>query len=340
MKKFFLIVFIVIPVVFAVLVSLLVSPFTKSYVNEHGHELIGRKINVDGVSINVFTGNVALKDVTIFEANGDSVFINAESMDVNLSMIDLLQKKIHLEALNVNNPKMNIVQRDTTFNFDDMLQFFAEGGEESSDEYVIDKFKLKGGEVNYLDKTEPSVPFPYKLHKLKVTAKDFSTNGHNHLELSSRLGEFGEMKAEYDGKITESDNCSLNFELKELDLTDFTPLFLQMFGREVLDGKLNLESQITIVNGKIDGSNHVQIISPKVEKVKGLAFRPEYRNIPLKSVLYIMTDKNGVCDIDLPVSGTKDDPKFTYKRALMKMFGKATLKVFTSPFSKIGKNDE
>lgn len=339
MKKFLLIVFVVIPVIFAVLVTLLVSPIAKSYVNEHGHELIGRKINVDGVSINVFTGNVALKDMTIFEANGDSVFANADGVDVNLSMIDLLQKKIHLEGLSINNPKMNIVQKDTVFNFDDILLFFSEG-EESSDEIVIDEFKLKGGEVNYIDKTEPSVPFPYKLHKLKVTAKDFTTTGYNHLELSSKLGEFGEMEAIYDGKLTDSNNCNLNFSLKELDLTDFTPLFLCMFGREVLSGKLNLDSEITIINGKIDGQNHVEIISPKVEKVKGLSFKPEYRKIPLKSVLYIMTDKKGVCELDLPISGTKDDPKFTYKRALMKMFGKAALKVVTSPFSKIGKNDE
>lgn len=339
LKRALLIIFIVIPAIIVLLITLLASPMAKKYVNEHGKDFIGRKINVEGSSINIFTGNIGLKDVTVYEANGDSVFANIERIDVNLSMLDLMQKKVHLERLIIDSPEMNVVQKDTVFNFDDILQFMAEDDSEAS-EYVIDEFKLKNGKITYLDITEPSVPFPYTLKNFCIKANDFTTTGSNHLVISSLLGKSGDMTAVYDGKLSESNNLNLDFTLNSVDLTDFTPLFTYMFGREVLSGTLDLDSKITIVNGKIDGTNHVVITSPKVAKVKGLSFKPEYRKIPLKSVLYVMTDKNGVCEIDLPISGTKDDPKFSYKRALMKMFGKAALKVVTSPFSKIGKNDE
>ena len=148
------------------------------------------------------------------------------------------------------------------------------------------------------------------------------------------------MEATYDGMLSDQNNMTLALKLKEVDLTDFTPLFIQMFGREVTSGTLDLDTEMSTINGHINGTNHVVITKPKVEKVKNLDFNPEFRRIPLKTALYVMTDKNGKCELDLPVTGSKGDPKFSYKRALMKVFGKFVVKLVTSPFSHIGREDE
>lgn len=335
-KRFLLIAFLLL-VALAVAVAFLSAPFGRRYVNEHGEELIGRRVNIEDFTFNIFTGGVSLDDVTVYEKNGDSVFASVEDVDLDLSMLDLLKGKITIEELEICDPTVNVVQKDTVFNFDDMLASLSEG---ESSEYTIEDFTLKGGEINYLDLTVPSVPFKYSLHKFRVEAENFTTSGRNQIDISARLGEDGKIKAKFDGMISDQNNMTLVLNMKNVDLTDFTPLFIQMFGREVKSGTLDLDTEMSIINGHINGTNHIVIDEPKVEKVKGLDFKPEYRKIPLKSALYVMTDKHGKCEMDLTVTGDKSDPKFSYKRALMKMFGKFVVKLVTSPFSHIGSNDE
>lgn len=336
LKRFFIITFVLL-VALAVAVAFFSAPFGRRYVNEHGEELVGRRVNIEDFTFNIFTGGVSLDDVTVYEKNGDSVFASVEDVDLNLSMLDLLKGRITVEKLKICDPVVNVVQKDTVFNFDDMLAALSEG---ESSEYTIEDFVLKGGEINYRDLTFPSVPFEYKLKKFRIEAENFTTSGRNQIEISARLGEDGKLKAMYDGGISDQNNMTLMLNMKNVDLTDFTPLFIQMFGREVLSGTLDLDTEMSIVNGHINGTNHIVIDEPKVEKVKGLDFKPEYRKIPLKSALYVMTDKHGKCEMDLPVTGDKSDPKFSYKRTLMRMFGKFMVKLVTSPFSHIGSDED
>lgn len=324
---------VLIPVVLAIVVAFGSAPIGRKYVNEHGEELIGRKIHIEGFSFNILTGDVSLDDVKIYEKDGETEFASVDDIDLDISMTDLLTGKLHIEDLDIDHPVLNVVQKDTTFNFDDMLAFMA-GDESEASEYTIDDLTLDNGEINYLDKTVPSVPFAYSIKDVEVEVKNFNTADHNHIEVNGELGKDGTFEAVYDGMLADQNNMTLTLKLEEVDLKGFSPLFIYMFGREVLSGTLDLQSEITTVNGNINGKNHIVISNPKVEKVKNLSFKPEYRRVPLKNALYVMTDKNGKCEMDLDVKGRKDDPKFSYKRAMMKMFGKFVVKLVTSPFSK------
>lgn len=338
-KKTIIWVLVLTPIVLALVVAFGTAPIGRNYVNSHGEELIGRRINIDGFSLNILTGNVSLSDVKIYEKKGDDVFASVDGIDLDLSMIDLLSGKVHIEDLDIKRPVINVIQKDTTFNFDDMLEYLGNDTTEAS-EYTIDDFTLKDGEINYLDKTFATVPFAYKMSDVEARSKNFNTADHNHIEISGELGEDGEFEAVYDGMLSDQNNMNMTLSVKEVDLTELSPLFIQIFGREVLSGTLDLETEIAIVNGSINGNNHIVITKPKVEKVKGLAFKPEYRKIPLKNALYVMTDKSGKCEMDLQVTGRKDDPKFSYKRAVMKMFGKFIVKLITSPFSHVSDDED
>lgn len=335
--KKILIAIVAIPIVLALIVAFGTAPMGKEYVNTHGEELIGRKINIDDFKFNILTGGIGLDEVTIYEPNGDSVFASVEDIDLDLSMIDLMQGKVHIESLDIKHPAINVVQKDTVFNFDDVLTKLSEG---ESSEYTIDEFTLKGGEINYIDLSVPAVPFTYRLDKLKVESENFSTADRNHILFSARLGSNGKVDATYDGMLSDQNNMQLALTLEEVDLTEFSALFVQLFGREVISGTLDLTTEMSTINGHINGTNHVVITDPKVEKIKDLPFKPEYRKVPLKTALYVMTDKNGKCEMDLPVKGSKDDPKFSYKRALMKVFSKFIVKLVTSPFSHFKHDDE
>ena len=119
--------FVVLIVVLAALVVLAASPLGKWYVNSHGKELIGREVRIDGFMLNLLTGNISLDDVKIYEADGDSVFMNIKELDVNLAMAHLMEGKISIESLDVDYAKMKITQKDTVMNVDDMVAYMSQG---------------------------------------------------------------------------------------------------------------------------------------------------------------------------------------------------------------------
>lgn len=337
MKKKILWAIVLIPIALALIVAFATAPFGRKYVIEHAPEFIGRKIDIEKFRLNILTGNVSLSDLTIYEQNGDSVFATVDDIDIDLSLADLIHGKFRIEDLDIDHPKLNVVQRGSKFNFDDIVAILSEG---ESSEYTIDDFSLDDGEINYLDLTEPSVPFSCHLHDFDVDIKNFNTADHNHIVVEGSIGKHGDVEAVYDGMISDQNNMSLTLKIEDLDLTQLSPLFVQMFGREVTDGELELQTEITSVNGSINGNNHLVISDPEVEKVKNLSFTPEYKKLPLKTALYVLTDKHGKCEMDIKVSGSMSDPKFTYKRALMRAFGKSLVKIVTSPFNHINADDE
>lgn len=322
MRKLIIAIIIIVALVVAASVFL-VSPICKSYVNSHGEEMIGRKMDVKGFSLNLFNGNASLDDVTIYEHNSDSVFATIGDIDVDMNLIDLIKGTIIVNSLDIENAKVNIVQKDTTFNFDDMVAFFGEG---ESSEYTIGKLRVKKVDVHYCDISDDAYPLIYDIRDIEAKSDNYTASGKNHVEMKAKLGESGKADVKYDGSLADHSNMNVDLKLTQIDLKPFSPMFIRTFGREVLDGKLSLDTKLVVKNGAVDGQNHLLLENPKVEKVEDLNFKPEYRKIPLKACLYMITDKEGRCEMDLPVTGDMDNPKFSYKRAVMKCLGKCLTK--------------
>lgn len=331
MKKIIVILIILVLAVIGLSVAF-ISPMAKSYVNSHGEELIGRKVSVDGLTLNLFNGNASLDDVIVYEKNGDSIFAKIDDIDVDMNLASLIKGDIVVEALDIEDAIVNVVQKDTTFNYDDMVAFFSQG---EKTEYSIGKLRTSGVTVRYTDRTDASYPFRYEVSKIKAKADNFTASGMNHVEATAKLGKDGKAELSYDGSLADNSKMKVELKLNEVDMKPFTPLFIRTFGRQVTDGTLSLETSLSIDNGNVDGKNHLVLENPKVEKVKNLPFKPEYKKLPLKTCLYMLTDKNGRCEMDLPVTGNVDSPQFSYKRALMKCLGKALTKTVTKPIDAI-----
>ncbi len=323
--------FVVLIVVLAALVVLAASPLGKWYVNSHGKELIGREVRIDGFMLNLLTGNISLDDVKIYEADGDSVFMNIKELDVNLAMAHLMEGKISIESLDVDYAKMKITQKDTVMNVDDMVAYMSQG---ESRDYTIGTLRMANSEVCFVDNSDPSFPFSYRINDLKVESDNFSTADRNHIVISGRLQEEGRLEAVYDGALADPGNMLLSLKLTDVDLRDFTPLFILYTGYEVVDGKLSLGSEITAINNKVNGANRITLQAPKVQKLKNLAFKPPYKGLPLKTCFYMLTDKQNRCVMDVPVTGNMDNPKFSYRKTVFNAFCKALLKTLTQPFRK------
>ena len=164
---------------------------------------------------------------------------------------------------------------------------------------------------------------------INIRCMHFDPDAPISLGLKALVGESGELMANCDGSLTDFSNMKLNVFLKNFKLTYASPYAVEYFAYPITDGVLSFASTNTLVNDMISSQNKVDIYNCQVDK-KLKDFKPEY-NIPMRAAVYILTDRKGNIQIDLPVSGNINDPTFSYRKIIFKTLCNLIVKVVAAP---------
>lgn len=159
MKKGWKILLWVVGIVLALLliVSLLAGPIAKGYINGHGEELTGRKVAVDHVGVNLFSGNVCVRDLAVYEDNGEDVFVGFDTLDVSVRLLKIPFKTLHFGHITLAGLHANVEQEGKRFNFTSLLDHFASDSTSEKDTTPSDwtmKFyniRISHASINYDD---------------------------------------------------------------------------------------------------------------------------------------------------------------------------------------------
>lgn len=112
-------------VALVLLVSLLAGPIAKGYINGHGEELTGRKVSVDHVGINLFSGSVNVRGLAMYEDDGVEVFAGFDTLDVRAYLLQIPFKTVNLRHIILAGLHANIVQDGQHFNFASLVDHFS-----------------------------------------------------------------------------------------------------------------------------------------------------------------------------------------------------------------------
>ncbi|WP_128997303.1 DUF748 domain-containing protein, partial [Aliarcobacter trophiarum] len=124
-----------------------------------------------------------------------------------------------------------------------------------------------------------------------------------------------------------------NLLFKNIAIKNFTPYSGKFVGREIESGKLNLDLKYNITKSDLKASNSIIISDIKLGKtVKS----DEATNLPLELAIALLEDTNGVIDLEIPVTGNVDDPKFSIGAIVWKAFTNLITKAISSPFQLLG----
>jgi hypothetical protein len=144
-----------------VILILALLPFgTKNYAIKNSKTLVGRKIDIGKLKLNYFTGTVKLIDFKMFEADDVTEFISLDSLIINTEPYHYISNEIVIEQFFIKGLTVNVIQQDSTFNFDDLLAFFTSETDTSnvqeenakSFKYKLSNLELKGANFSYNDK--------------------------------------------------------------------------------------------------------------------------------------------------------------------------------------------
>jgi hypothetical protein len=116
-----------------------------------------------------------------------------------------------------------------------------------------------------------------------------------------------------------------------IDLAGLTPYAAKYAGYPIKRGKLSVDVAYKIdSDGTLAASNKIIVNQLTFgEKTDS----PDATSLPVLLAVSLLQDRYGVIDIDLPLTGSLDDPQFSVGALILKAIGNFLTKVLTAPFS-------
>jgi uncharacterized protein involved in outer membrane biogenesis len=241
-----------------------------------------------------------------------------------------------------------IVNADGTLNLQALRKATASGGAEPPAETKpaaadapaglppnvrIGRIALRGGSVNFSDfYIRPNYTVMLTSVAGGVTemtpdkAGDVDLRGRIHqtapLEIAGRLNPFARDLF-----------VDLKASARDIDLPPLTPYAAKYAGYGIEKGKLSVKVSYLIENRKLAAQNNIYLDQLTFgERVES----PTATQLPVLLAVALLKDKNGVIDINLPISGSLDDPQFSLGGLIVKVFVNLITKAVTAPFALLG----
>ena len=319
-----------------------IAPYLRQYlnINDFGGKLTAKLNligNTDHILEVVAKGDVKISDVFATDPSNKRLAavrsISLEGINADTKKSEYYLKKLELAGIHFDYEVFadhhtfdNLVKGSSAPA--DTVKTAADTSSNSPLHLLVDELVVTESSLNYLDHTmhhEVNVP----VSNIDIRCNHFDPDAPISLGLKALVGESGELMANCDGSLTDFSNMKLNVFLKNFKLTYASPYAVEYFAYPITDGVLSFASTNTLVNDMISSQNKVDIYNCQVDK-KLKDFKPEY-NIPMRAAVYILTDRKGNIQIDLPVSGNINDPTFSYRKIIFKTLCNLIVKVVTAP---------
>jgi hypothetical protein len=200
---------------------------------------------------------------------------------------------------------------------------------------TIGRITLQGGQVNFSDRfIKPN--YAANLTQIGGGVAGLSSDlaSTAAVELRGKVDDAAPL--EILGRINPlSGNLFLDLtaSAKGVDLPTATPYSARYAGYPILKGKLSMDVKYHIEDKKLTAENHIVLdqltFGDKVDS-------PDATKLPVLLAVALLRDRNGVIDINLPISGSLDDPKFSVGGIIVRVIVNLIGKALTSPFALLG----
>lgn len=125
----------------------------------------------------------------------------------------------------------------------------------------------------------------------------------------------------------------MRLQFRNIDLPVFNPYSGTYAGYAIARGKLTAELDYRVENAALAASHRIVIDSLEW----GEATESKQKvGLPVRFATAILKDRRGVITLELPVSGTVDDPEFRLMPLIWKALGQFMGKLVTAPFRALG----
>ena len=305
-----------------------------------------------------FSGNILISNFSaIDEINGDD-FLRWKTLAFNIQQAGYNPVKVNVSGISLSDFFAKIIlNSDITLN----IQQIFSGNEKTKDKNAVTKkeeeksspesqkepakdgtnditigtITVQGGTIDFTDRSvQPSYSANLTEMGGKISGISLKQVKNADIELRGKLNQ--SIPLEIVGKINPSKEnlfVDLTAKFNDLDVSLMTPYSGKYIGYKIEKGKLSIDLKYLIDKKKLESQNVIFFdqltLGDRVES-------KDATNLPVGLAIALLKDRKGQIKLDVPVSGSIDDPQFSVWRIVLKVIVNLLTKAATSPFALIG----
>jgi len=200
----------------------------------------------------------------------------------------------------------------------------------------IGRTRMSGGRLSFVDRSlEPNAAL--LITSLEGTATSLSTepDSQSALDFKGLAGGLAPLRIRGRAMPLRKDqDTDVTVTIQASELSDFNPYAMKFLGYTIRKGKLDLDAHVQIQKRQLEA-----LVKTRLDQfyLGDPVASPDATHMPVKLGLAILRDRKGVIDLDLPVTGSLDDPDLHFGRIIWHAIVNVMTKVVTSPFSLLAK---
>ncbi len=193
----------------------------------------------------------------------------------------------------------------------------------------IDKFKLTNGVVRFTDNfVKPH--YTADLNRIHGTVAPISTQAIADVNVKGRVNHAPLTITGHLNPFEPAQLLELHGQVKGIELAQFSSYSNKYIGYGIEKGKLSFDVQYKVENNDLSAEN--RLILDQLTFGEQSNAKPEI-NLPVQLAVNLLKDGDGVIDINLPVSGSLNDPEFSVGGIVFRLIVNLIKKAITAPFS-------
>ncbi len=199
----------------------------------------------------------------------------------------------------------------------------------------IGRIDLENGRVAFSDSyVQPHYNAELSQLQGSLTGLANRTGTRASLDVSGRLGAGAALQVS--GQINPLLNpvfLDVRAQVHDFELGPLTSYSTRFTGFPIERGKLSLDLRYRLEDGHITAGNSLRLDQFTLGERRQV---PGMRDLPLDMAVSLLTDADGVIQVDLPIEGTLSDPQFNLGGIIAELVGRTVERAMTAPFRWLG----
>lgn len=200
---------------------------------------------------------------------------------------------------------------------------------------VLRTITLQGGTINFSDFfIKPN--FQAHLTHMGGRISNLSSAAGSTGEILLRGNVDGTAPVEVSGRLNplaQKPMLDIKASARGIELAPFSPYSGKHIGYGIEKGKLTVNVAYKIDNDQLTAQNNVILDQLTFGEAVD---SPDALNLPVRLAVSLLKDRNGVIDLNLPISGSLSDPQFSVGGIIVKVIVNLIVKAVTAPFALLG----
>ena len=316
----------------------------------------------DGTMLLASKGTSWAEGVEVWAPGATSPAIRVERVD--LGGIDLdWPRRARVAKVALRRPELEIVREgDGSFDVATLLRVPAPRGEDRETDAVLVPaasppserpqgllgtmkvdFKdvhVEDGFVRFLDRTT-SPAFSKDLSRLSLVVNNLSNRPGQRARLKATSIVGGDSVIDLRGElgaIGSPLSVDLVGDLRDMQLASINPYAEHAIGWVVKTGDLNYKLHFTLDSNALEATNEIVVGQLRVAPASGTDWVRQQIGVPLNLIVALAKDARGEIRVDVPVSGSIDNPSFDLRRVVWTAVRQAVARLVRNPFRAISRS--